>query len=94
MPPGVSAPAVRCGGMEGRMMIEIIHLERLRRERLAYEAAQGRCTRVLVPPPAGVLTLRDRGRRSALIGCCAALLGGGIIGSLRDRPLPDPARER
>ena len=76
------------------MMIEIIHLERLRRERLEYEATQRRRPYIVVARPAGVVTLRDRTRRRAILGCCAALLGGSIIAAFGDRPLPNPARRR
>ena len=75
-------------------MIEIIHLERLRRERLEYEATQRRRACVVVARPAGVVTLRDRARRRAILGCCAALLGGSITAGLKDPPLPNPARKR
>jgi len=68
------------------MMIEIIHLERLRRERLEYEATQRRLACVLMARPADVVTLRGRARRRAILGCCAALLGGSIIAALGDRP--------
>jgi hypothetical protein len=76
------------------MMIEIIHLERLRRERLDYEATQRRRACAVVARPAGVVTLRDRTRRRAIVGCCAALFGGSIISALGDRPLPNPANKR
>lgn len=67
------------------MMIEIIHLERLRRERLEYEATQRRRACVVMARPADVVSLRNRARRRAILGCCAALLGGSLIAAHGDR---------
>lgn len=74
------------------MMIEIIHLERLRRERLEYEATQRRNACVLacvvMARPADVVILRNRARRRAILGCCA-LLGSSLIAALGDRSAPE-----